>query len=414
MKSKTYRLINGSISYKEDILRKNKKSIKINFLENNKNLKKKMILTAGPSVSSKELVYTLDAALNGWNENMNYYLDKLAKSFSNLIGVKYALPTSSCTGALHIALLALGIKSGDEVIVPNITWVATASVVKFVGATPVFADVGLDDWNICPKQVEKLITKRTKAIIVVHLYGHPANMYSIKKIVKKHNLKLLEDAAPAIGAEFNKKKCGSFGDFAAFSFQGAKLVVCGEGGILLTNNYNYYKKAKKIWNFGRTTKDSLDGTFWIDSHGMKYKMSNLQAAFALGQLERVKELVKKKREIFNLYKTKLKNLLKNKIALNEELPNRRSIYWMTSLRILNYKKNKRKNLIDFLKKNNIDTRPVFPPINQYPIWKNKNKTTKNADILSKSAINLPSGVNLSKEEIIYICKIINKFFIKND
>jgi len=411
MKNLFYKSIDGKISYTEAVSKgKYKKYIKLSFLKKSKQPRKKMILTAGPSVSSKELAYTLDAALNGWNENNDYYLNKLSKSFSKFIGVNYAIPTSSCTGALHIALKALGIKKGDEVIVPNITWVATASVVEFVGAKPIFADVNLDDWNISPEEIKKLITKRTKAIIVVHLYGHPAKMNAISSIAKKYNLKIVEDAAPAIGAEYMKKKCGSFGDFSAFSFQGAKLVVSGEGGILLTDNYNLYKKAKKISDFGRKKAK----TFWINGPGLKYKMSNLQAAFLLGQLERIKELIKNKKKIFSLYKKELRKLIGKKIFLNEEIKNCKSIYMVTCLRIINFKNIKIKNLMIFLKKNKIDTRLIFPAISTYPIWSKKWKTTKNANILEKSVINLPSGVNLSIKEIQYICSKIKEFFKKYD
>ena len=182
MKNISYKSINGKITYVNRLSKE--KYIKIKFHNKKRNLKK-MILTAGPSVSSRELVYTLDAAMSGWNENSDYYLEKLSKSFSNFIGVNYAIPTSSCTGALHIALKALGIKKGDEVIIPNITWVATASVVQFVGAKPIFADVDMDDWNISPDEIKKLITKKTRVIIVVHLYGHPAKMKEIKAIAKK-------------------------------------------------------------------------------------------------------------------------------------------------------------------------------------------------------------------------------------
>ncbi len=405
MKNISYKSINGKITYVNRLSKE--KYIKIKFHNKKRNLKK-MILTAGPSVSSRELVYTLDAAMSGWNENSDYYLEKLSKSFSNFIGVNYAIPTSSCTGALHIALKALGIKKGDEVIIPNITWVATASVVQFVGAKPIFADVDMDDWNISPDEIKKLITKKTRVIIVVHLYGHPAKMKEIKAIAKKNNIKLIEDAAPAIGAKYMKKKCGTFGDFSAFSFQGAKLVVSGEGGILLTNNYDLYKKAKKIWDFGRNEKK----TFWIDGPGLKYKMSNLQAAFTLAQLERVRELIINKRRIFNLYKKELKPLLGKKIFLNEEIKNCKSIYWMTSLRIIDFKKISRNHLIKFLRNNKIDSRPIFPAISEYPIWRMNRKTTKNASILSKSVINLHSGVNLSFKQIEYICNKIKQFFKK--
>ena len=218
---------------------------------------KKLILTAGPSISQKEICYVNDAVTTGWNNKANYYVKKLEKNFADYLNCKYAISTSSCTGAMHIALLALGIKKGDEIILPNITWVATANAIAYVNATPVFADIDLDDWCIDANKIEKLITKKTKAIMPVHLYGQPSNMEKINKIAKKHNLYVIEDAAPAIGAKFKNKKCGTFGHFGAFSFQGAKLLVSGEGGMLVTNNKNLYLKALKISNQGRNYKKNL-------------------------------------------------------------------------------------------------------------------------------------------------------------
>ena len=283
------------------------------------------ILTAGPSISQKEIFYVNDAVSNGWNKKATCYIDKLEKNFAKYLGCKFAIATSSCTGAMQIALMSLGIKNGDEVIVPNITWVATAKAVSYVGATPIFADIGMNDWTIDAKSIEKLINKKTKAIIPVHLYGQPSNMKKIMNIAKKYRLFVLEDAAPAIGAEFNEKKCGTFGDFAAFSFQGAKLLVSGEGGMLVTNNYHLYKKALKISNHGRNEKKK----FIIDSEGVKFKMSNVQAALAVGQLERINELIALKRRIFNWYYDELKQV--ENISLNIESKNTKSIYWMTSI-----------------------------------------------------------------------------------
>ena len=178
--------------------------------------------------------------------------------------------------------MALDIGPGDEVIVPDLTWVATANAVRYVGATPIFADVELDTWNLDAKSVESLITKKTKAIIPVHMYGHPARMDQIVNLANKYNIDIVEDAAPAIGAEWNGKRCGTLGKFGAFSFQGAKLLVTGEGGMLVTNDIKLYEKAKKIWDQGRNPNK----TFWIDEEGVKFKMSNVQAAIGFGQIER--------------------------------------------------------------------------------------------------------------------------------
>jgi perosamine synthetase len=357
------------------------------------------ILTAGPSISARETVYANDATRYGWNNQWSKYLKSFEKAFADYVGVKYAMATSSCTGALHIALKALGIGPGDEVIIPDITWVATANAVLYVGATPVFADVERGSWCLDPRSFEALITPKTKAVIPVHLYGHPANMGEIVAIARRHGLRIVEDAAPSIGAEFNGRRTGSFGDFAAFSFQGAKLAVTGEGGILLTNDSQLYETAYSIWDQGRKP-----GTFWIQSNGLKYKMANVLAAIGLGQLERNDGMVEAKRRIFVWYSEELQGV--PHVSLNREMPWARSIYWMTSLVLEEDARVTRDQLIQELKKRNIDTRPVFPAISQYPIWPRAQEPQPVAKWLGDRAINLPSGVCLTRAEIAYVARNI--------
>lgn len=363
---------------------------------------KTLILTAGPSISAKESTYAFDAALNGWNSNWSKYLTTFEKRFAEYVGVKYAIATSSCTGALQIALMSLGIGEGDEVIVPDQTWVATANAVRYVGATPIFADIELDTWNIDIHSIEKLVTQHTKAIIPVHMYGHPARMTGIMDFSKRHNLRVVEDAAPAIGAEWQGKRCGSFGDFAAFSFQGAKLMVTGEGGMLVTNDDALYAKALKIWDQGRNPSKA----FWIDADGVKFKMSNVQAAIGLGQLERVDELIEMKRRLFSWYQEGLEEA--SFIHLNKEVEGAHSIYWMSSLRLDEDAPITRDSLMIELKKANIDTRPVFPAISQYPIWNRRQSPQATALRVGAQAINLPSGVCLKKDEVMYVAKTIHQ------
>ena len=355
-----------------------------------------LILTAGPSISDLEKYYALDAAENGWNNQWNGYLKRFETDFAQYIGTKYAIATSSCTGALHIALAALGIGPGDEVIVPDITWVATANAVLYVGAIPVFADVSPTNWCIDPLSIEKLITKRTKAIIPVHLYGHPAEMDVIMDLAKDYNLFVVEDAAPSIGAEYKGRRTGSFGHFAAFSFQGAKLAVTGEGGMLLTNDEDLYKRAYTIWDQGRTP-----GTFWIETNGLKYKMSNIQAAIGLAQLERNDSMIEAKRRLFCWYKENLENV--SGIQIYSETPEAKSIYWMTSIILKDEAKITRDNMIKQLRIRNVDSRPVFPAISQYPIWPVKQDPQPISKFVGERGINLPSGVCLSKAEVDYVC-----------
>ena len=228
------------------------------FQDKEYNKPEDLILTAGPMVSHYENIYSLDAVNNGWNKDWSKHLDSFEEKFSDFIGTKYAIATSSCTGAIYLSLLAGGISEGDEVIVPELTWVATASAIKYTGAKPIFADIDIDTWCIDTGQLENLVTEKTKAIIPVHLYGNPAKMDEIISFAKKHNLIVIEDAAPAIGATFDGTKVGSFGDFGCFSFQGAKLLVTGEGGMVVTDNEDLFNKFKKLWDHGRVPGTFLD------------------------------------------------------------------------------------------------------------------------------------------------------------
>ncbi len=354
-----------------------------------------LILTAGPSISSREACYALDAARHGWNHQWNEYLRRFEQGFAQTLGVEHAIATSSCTGALHIALAALGIGHGDEVIVPDLTWVATANAVLYVGATPVFADVEETSWCLDPTSFEALITDRTRAVIPVHLYGHPAPMERIVEIARKHDLYIIEDAAASLGAETRGRGVGTFGDFAAFSFQGAKVLVTGEGGVLVTGDPELHAKALAIWDQGRVA-----GTFWIAGNGLKYKMSNIQAALGLAQLERLDELVAAKRRIFSWYEQNLGDL--GMVSLNKEAPGVHSSYWMTSLLLDSTAGMPRDEVCKRLKELNVDTRPVFPAISQYQFWPRAQETQPVAKMIGEWGLNLPSGVCLKRHQVDYV------------
>ena len=365
-------------------------------------MQKKMILTAGPSITEKEISYVTDAVTNGWNENWNSYLFRFENEFSKYIGVKHAMTTSSCTGALHLGLLSLGIGHGDEVIVPDISWVATASAVVYTGAKPIFCDIEEGSWCIDANILESLITPKTKAIFVVHLYGHPANMPKIMEIANKHNLFVIEDAAAAIGAEVGGQKTGSFGHISGFSFQGAKVLVTGEGGMLVTNDSNLFSRTQSLANHGRDPnypQASLEV-------GYKYKMSNIQAALGLAQLERVEELVNRKREINELYRELLSS--NTDIRVSDELLGCRSTHWMTSIEFVGATFDERQKFMQLLKKNMIDSRHVFSPMSSFPMFE-RNASNDVAYRVGSSSLNLPSGHNITERDISYICKIINSF-----
>jgi perosamine synthetase len=365
-----------------------------------------LILTAGPSMSAREAGYALDAVRNGWNDRHSDYLNRFSQSFADYVGTKYALPTSSCTGALHLSLLALGIGPGDEVIVPDLTWVATANAVAYTGATPVFADVEEDSWCLDPAAFEAAITPRTKAVMPVHMYGHPARMDAIVAVARQHGIKIVEDAAPSIGAEVAGRRTGSFGDAAAFSFQGAKLLVAGEGGMLVTDDEELYERAKYLWNMGH------EGDFWIGETGWKYRLSNVQAAIGLGQLERVDELVEAKRRIFDWYAEELDGVAG--ITLAREADWARSIYWMTSIRLHPEAGLSRDGLRSALLEAGVDTRPVFPAISRYPMWTPRQEPGRVAHAIGSEGINLPSGVKLGRHQVARVGEAIRATLAKAD
>lgn len=355
------------------------------------------ILTAGPSVSSREVSYSTDAARTGWNSKWGDYLKKFEQHACDYLGVRYAITTSSCTGALHLSLLAAGIGPGDEVIVPEISWIATASAIRYVGARPVFADVRYDSMCLDANDFKAKITSKTKAVIPVHLYGQSAPMTEITAIAQEHGLKIIEDAAPALGTTCDGKLAGTWGDAGCFSFQGAKLAVTGEGGLLVTNSEEVYQRAMKLWDHGRRP-----GSFQIDKVGWKYKMSNLQAAFGLAQLERIEQLIRCKRQVFAWYEEMLDGV--SGIELMREPAGTHSIYWMSNILVDPDCGVTREQLTDQLKQRKIDTRPVFSPMSTFPIWDEPQQTTgRVAADISQRGINLPSGVCLTYKQVARVC-----------
>ena len=365
-------------------------------------MSQKMILTAGPSITQKEIDYVHDAVSHGWNENWNGYLKRFEEGFAHYIGTRYALSTSSCTGALHLALLALGVGPGDEVIVPEITWVATASAVAYTGATPVFADVDPETWCLDPQSAARAVTRRTKVIAPVHLYGHPVDMPAIRALAVAHKLKVLEDAAPALGAEVKGKKVGGLSDVAAFSFQGAKIMTTGEGGMLVTSDETLFERARFLGDHGRDPHVP----FKIAEVGCKYKMSNLQAAMGLAQLERIEELVAKKRQIFGWYHERLADV--PQLQLNVERPWARNIYWMTSIVLQERAGVARDEVMAALKERHVDSRPFFPPVSSFPMFANCAERNPIAYRVSANGINLPSGHNLREADVDYVCSALKE------
>lgn len=365
---------------------------------------KKIILTGGPSITQKEIKYVIDALKNGWNEKSYFYLRKFESAFAKFIGVKYARATSGGTGALWLGLAALGIGPGDEVILPELTYFACSNVITLLGAKPVFVDILKDTWCINPEKIKKAITNKTKVIMPVHIYGNPADMDEIMEIARTHNLYVVEDACPAVGTVYKGRKPGSFGDVGAFSFQGAKIMVSGFGGMIVTNDQKLFKKILYLNNHG----EDLTRKFWQTSAGYSFEMSNISCALALAQLERIDQLVAKKRKIFEWYYIRLKDV--DGISLNYERPGTMSNRWMPSIILDHDFGVKRDEFMFRLRKFNIDTRPFFYPISMFPLY--KEQATPIAHHVGLNGINLPSGYLRTEKDIDYICKVIKKLLKK--
>jgi perosamine synthetase len=355
------------------------------------------IYYAKPSITELEIKYATDAAANGWGEHCYDYIGKFENSFTKYINSDFAIATSSCTGALHLGLSALGIKSGDEVIIADINWIASVAPIIYLGAKPVFVDILPDTWCIDPEKVKKAITKNTKAIIAVHLYGGLCEMDELRNISAQYGIPLIEDAAEALGSEYKDKKAGSMGCFGVFSFHGTKTVTTGEGGMLVTSDFSLYEKAVQLNNHGRNPKKSKQ--FWAEIIGYKYKLSNIQAAIGCAQMERVDELVRRKREIFFKYKELFSSV--KGIRMNVEKPDTYNSYWMPTIVFDDEIQFNREKCIMNFTKNNIDGRIFFFPLSSLPMFENiyDNKVSYR---IHTQAINLPSYNDISDEEIQFV------------
>lgn len=353
---------------------------------------------AGPDITDHEVGYVLDAVKNGWYLNYDGYVKRLEQSFAARIGVKHAIATHCCTVALHLAAASLGLGPGDEVIVTDFSWVATAYAIAYTGATCVLVDIEPDTWTIDPDAIRQAITPKTKAIMLVHTFGHSADMDSILAIAKEYGLAVIEDAAPALGATHHCKPVGSFGDISCFSFQGAKMAVCGEGGIFLTDRDDLYERAKLLSNMGRTDSQAV---FWSDEIGYQYTMGNLHASLALAQLERADELMEKKRALFAGYERRLKDI--DAIRLVREREGCRSNYCYPSILLPYHTIKQRDAILASLRSCNIHARPAFPRMSRFPALEQRFANPV-AAMVERQGISLPSAANMTDEDVGVVCE----------
>ena len=343
-----------------------------------------------PSITELEVRYATDAATNGWGDKCYEYINRFEEAFKVHLGVKYAIATSSCTGALQMGMAALGIGPGDEVIMADTNWIATASPIVHIGAKPVFVDILPDSWCLDPELVDKAITPRTKAIVAVHLYGNLCEMDKLLAIGEKHGIPVIEDAAEAIGSSYHGKRAGSMGKFGVFSFHGTKTLTTGEGGMFVTNDLELYEHVLTLSNHGRARGQTKQ--FWPDMVGFKYKMSNIQAAIGCGQLERIGELIGRKREIFAYYQKKLNDMVG--VSMNPEYSSSVNGYWMPTIVFTPETKVTHERLLELFKAEEIDGRVFFHPLSSLPIFQPNNANRNSYDIPAR-AINLPSYHDLT-------------------
>ena len=365
-----------------------------------------MIPVSKPKITKQDIKNILKSLNDGWISSDGPNVLKFEKKFANYLGRKYCVSVSSGTAALEIAIKCLNLKKNDEVIIPNFTIISNALAVVRQGAKPVFLDCSLEDWNIDINELKKKISKKTKAIIVTHIYSFSNKMEQIIKICKKNNIKIVEDAAEVVGLKYNKKFCGTFGDLGTFSFYANKHVTTGEGGMICTNNYKYYLKSKSLRNlcFGKKNRFNHDDLGW------NYRMTNLQASMGLSQLKNINKVINEKISIGKYYYEKLKNN-KNIQILPPHKKKLKNIYWVVGIVIKNNKK-KAKQVIEILKKKGIGSRPFFWPMHKQNILKKmkivKSEKFPNSEYISNYGLYLPSYVGIRKKELDKVIILINK------
>ena len=354
-----------------------------------------------PSLEGNEKKYVLDCLESTWISSKGKYVGLFEEAFSSYLGIKHATTVSNGTVALHLALVSLGIGKGDEVIVPSLTYIASANSITYTGAKPVFADSNIDTWQLDPVDARKKITASTKAIMAVHLYGQACDMDSLVEICKEYDLFLIEDCAEAIGSKYKDKYLGTFGDISTFSFFGNKTITTGEGGMVVTNDETLFNRALHFKGQGLAKYRE----YWHDVIGYNYRMTNICAAIGLAQLERVNEIIDKKRQIANWYKDILTNL---PVSLHNEAPDSLHTYWMFN--ILVQKPEIREELRKELSNKGIETRPLFYPIHTMPMYSDKYQKLPIAENLGWRGITLPSYPDLTYKDVEYISQCIREFF----
>jgi perosamine synthetase len=368
-----------------------------------------MIPVCVPLLGEKELENVLDCIKTNWISSKGKYVEEFEEKFAKYCGCKYGVTTTSGTTALHLALVSLNIKNGDEVIIPASTMIATAFAVIYCDATPVLVDAEPETWNMDVNQIEEKITNRTKAIMPVHIYGHPCDMDPIIKLAKEHGLYVVEDAAEAHGAEYKGKKTGGIGHVGCFSFYANKIITTGEGGMIVTNDEEIAERAKSLRNLCFPKEKRV---YLHSEVGYNYRMTNIQAAIGLAQFESIDDLAEMRRRNAHLYNKYLEGV--EGVTLPVEKEWAKNVYWMYSILIEDAFGMSRDELMNKLEKKGIETRTFFIAMHEQPVFLNrglfkfKGESYPIAEELARKGLYLPSSSGLKEDEIKYICEEIKE------
>lgn len=356
-----------------------------------------------PSITSVEKAYVNECLDEGWISSLGKFIPRFEMNFAKYIGIDYAMSVSNGTTALHAALLAVGIGVGDEVIIPTLTYVATANSVSYTGARPVFVDCDPKTWQMDPDDVRRVLSSKTRAILPVHLYGHPCDMTAICEIAAEKGLLVIEDCAEAVGSLCGDRHVGTFGDIATFSFYGNKTITTGEGGMVVTNNSNLAERTRHLKGQGLARSRE----YWHDIVGYNYRMTNICAAVGCAQLERIDETLTRKRQIADRYRERLHGV----VQFQDEADCVTHSYWMVCFLV--EKAAQRDEVRSFLEAEGIETRPVFYPIHSMPMYARSFRRMSNSDDIGSRGINVPSYPDLTNDQVDLVCKAVRMALSKD-
>jgi perosamine synthetase len=359
-----------------------------------------MIPLYQPSITNIEKKYVNDCLDTGWISSKGKYVTKFEDYFSDYTGINHSIAVSNGTVALHLALLAINVGPNDEVIVPAFTYIASVNCIKYVGATPVFASSRSSDFQVDISSIQGLIGKKTKAIILPHLYGHICEIESIVELCRQHKILIIEDCAEALGSTYKSTHCGNFGDIATFSFFGNKTISTGEGGMVCTNNKLYADRVRHL----KSQAVSSTKEYWHDEVGFNYRMTNICAAIGLAQLERVESIISRKKDIANKFISEISH---ESVRILESHSDCKSSFWLVT--IVLPCNGLRDSLRNVLYENGVETRPTFPLANTMPMYSDCITDSNLNSLPSETGMNIPSFPDLTHENLNKIIRVINEF-----